>query len=226
MELRSVTLARYRGGIPDSEEAQALSWVEEGFRLGCVCFETDPRNLEQWGPELDDKVAHLSITAKKEGFVYFAEYRGVFDRSPSDLGERRKALECFAMNAWVSFMAPCYTSFGMMRGPKIEVPAVPDEPALRWAIELWSPDDEHARALDFVYGYLNDELCAGRFRSIDIFLDALDPTKLPATVIVAVLIGTLGSISSLSRRVAFIERSRPILELEPEGVDEVLRGLE
>lgn len=86
-------------------------------------------------------------------------------------------------------------------------------------------DERDERAMDFLYGYVDETLRAGKFGAIDTFLEALDPLKLSGTIIVSVLIATLPASNLLSKRSSFIERSLPVLELEPEGADAVLHGL-
>lgn len=86
-------------------------------------------------------------------------------------------------------------------------------------------DERDDRAMDFLYGYVRDLVIQGKFSVIDTFLDEIDPLELSATVIVAVLVSTRLISDRLDRRVAFIERGLPVLELEPEGLDAVLQGL-
>jgi hypothetical protein len=87
-------------------------------------------------------------------------------------------------------------------------------------------DESADEAMDFALSYIDSTLCAGKFGAIDTFLDALDPLQLPAEVIVMVLVASLGAKSQLSRRADFIERAKPVLAREPEGLELILVGLE
>ncbi len=85
--------------------------------------------------------------------------------------------------------------------------------------------DREERAMDFLYGYLDEAMRNDKFSSVDVFLDNLDPDQLTPVIVIAVLIATLPAAHLLRRRNEFIRRSRAILSTEPEPLSEVLSGL-
>lgn len=97
---------------------------------------------------------------------------------------------------------------------------------MNWASELYElvAADDHDSAIDLIYGTMEEALddSPGRCSGL---IGELDVSQLTAEEIVSVLIVTLSAKHLLMERDRFIERATPILAAEPEGIDEVLRGL-
>ncbi len=81
---------------------------------------------------------------------------------------------------------------------------------------------QHGNAIDLVYDNV-EEIQVEDLDKMNALFAALDPTRLFAEEIVALLIVTLGAKLRLPNRVDFIARSRSILDQEDDGV---LHGLE
>jgi hypothetical protein len=99
--------------------------------------------------------------------------------------------------------------------------------AVPWVEQVYAlaAAGQHGDAIDLIYdsveGMLVDDL-----DKVDVLFAALEPARLTAEEIVALLIVTLGAKTRLPNRVDFIARSRAILDQEEERADGVLHGLE
>ncbi len=110
--------------------------------------------------------------------------------------------------------------------------ALSDDPSPELAGPLWAErvyalvaDDDHDAAIDEIYDGIEAMLDADAMKAVNSLCLWLDPDRLGAEEVVAVLIVTLGAKSLLSNRSYLLERSRPLLDLEEEGVDAVVAGL-
>lgn len=96
--------------------------------------------------------------------------------------------------------------------------------ALVGQLEGLCRDGRETQAMEAAYPGI-DSLMKADLRAVDHLLSSLDPNALSAAVIVSVLIVTLPAMDRLATRATFVDRSRARLAAEPEGVDDILRGL-
>lgn len=95
-----------------------------------------------------------------------------------------------------------------------------------WVEKLYAftAASQHDEAVELLYDRL-EELLELDPDKVDMLLEMLDVDQLGPEEVVAALIATLAAKDKLPSRPAFVARGRRVLADEPEGVDEVLRGL-
>ena len=71
-----------------------------------------------------------------------------------------------------------------------------------WLQQLYAEQSE-TKAIDMVYNHVDDLLCASDFAAVDDILHVVNVSKLPITVLLSILVVTLGARHALTHRALF-----------------------